>query len=101
MAIQHWLGSPRNVHAKEKPHGFGKGECKGVQEVRIVRVNGEEYLRGVAVFLIVKGRWMKPEEIEALAKNDGLTIEEFREWFVPEKSPEFRGRIIHFTDKLY
>lgn len=101
-SIQHWMGNPRNVHAKEKPHEFAAGECKAVQEVWMSRKDGDEYwCDGVTVYLIGAGRWMKPGDIKELAENDGLTIEEFREWFVPEGKPEFQGRVIHFTTKLY
>lgn len=116
MAIQHWLGSPRNVHAKEKPYEFGKGECKGVQEIYIqstgIDFHGHRRVPNIEVWIGVfstearqpytaDGRWISDSEVGEIAKNDGLTLDEFREWFVPDNKHVFAGRIIHFTDKLY
>lgn len=100
MKIQHWMGNPRNV--KKEPHQFAEGICQAVRDVVITR----RYDRPEPVVFMFEtyeheGRFLLKNEIYELAKNDGLTIDEFREWFVPESLPDFRGRIIHFTDKLY
>jgi len=34
-SIQFWLGNPRNVHAKNKPHQFGNGICSRVETIRM------------------------------------------------------------------
>jgi hypothetical protein len=92
MKIQHWRGNPRNV--KQKPYQFGEGECKGIQEIRI-------YMYWDLCFCVeVDGRDMSQAEIEALAANDDLTVEEFEKWFMPD-GQEFTGRIIHYTDLKY
>lgn len=36
-----------------------------------------------------------------IAKNDGLSLEDFIEWFFHGKSGSFSGKIIHFTDYRY
>ncbi len=36
-----------------------------------------------------------------LCKNDGLTWDEFKEWFVPKQGDKFTGKIIHWTDFRY
>lgn len=84
-SIQFWRGNPRNV--KSLPYQFMDGECKGVQEIHIFRKTQ-----------IHCGTY---EEIEELAKNDGLTTRQLREWFVPWQQPVFSGKIIHWTDKMY
>lgn len=101
MKIQHWRGNPRNV--KQNPYQFAEGECKGIQEIEIIRRvrNGLLPGRGVAIRIIESGRWLSDEEIDLIAKNDNLTLDEFREWFVPDSAPIFQGRIIHFTDFKY
>ncbi len=45
----------------------------------------------------------KPVPVETLAANDGLTVEEFVEWFFGSvhSGNEFEGVIIHFTDFRY
>ena len=100
MGIQHWMHNPRNV--KKNPHKFADGECKTIQEVVISR-NQDRVEPTVFVFIGYEheGMFLSKAEVRQFAKNDGLTIEEFREFFVPETMPAFRGRIIHFTDKLY
>ncbi len=106
MSIQHWRGNPRNNRGCIKPYCFLNGECKGVQEIRIGRVPiCPEFPQGVEVLIeidrIYSSEWLKPEQIELLIKNDGLTIDEFRDWFVPEDHSIWNGRIIHFTDFRY
>lgn len=99
MKIHFWRGSPRNV--KSNPYPFGEDTCKSVQDVKIVRTepDGTAFIHGMAV--LVNNRWLQDSEIELLAKNDGLTVREFRLWFVPPGTNEFSGRIIHWTDLQY
>ncbi len=100
MKIQHWMGNPRNV--SKNPHCFAEGVCMAVQEIDILRMDDGSvriyvYTKGVDS----KGRFLSADETIELAKNDGLTIDEFRDWFVPAGTSEFTGHIIHFTDKMY
>ncbi len=107
MKIQHWRGNPRNV--KQNPYQFAEGECKGVQEIEIFRIARPALAPGNAIIISIAARireedgwrWLTDNEVELLAKNDNLTLDEFREWFVPDNSPTFSGRIIHFTDFRY
>lgn len=94
MKIQHWKGSPRNP--RQIPFKFADGECKGIQELTIARTDYNSPL----VHISERG-FLTWDETVLLAKNDGLTIEEFTEWFVPIERPFFEGRIIHFTDLKY
>lgn len=55
-------------------------------------------MHGLAVFL--DGKQVCSEVYLAMAENDGLSIVEFREWFVPADDPIWKGRIIHFTPGL-
>lgn len=105
MKIQHWRGNPRNV--KQNPYHFADGECKNVQQVWIIPDPVAE--NGISVMIGTfdeSGRWvrskyLKEREILALAENDALTIDEFRDWFLPPGTKSFFGRIIHFTDLIY
>lgn len=102
-SIQFWRGNPRNV--KSFPYQFMVGECKSVQAIHIFRqrIRDENNPSGVTVKIYSQNGWieLKNEEIEELAKNDGLTIHQLREWFVPWQEPTFTGKIIHWTDKIY
>lgn len=107
MSIQHWMHNPRN--ASKNPHKFADGVCQGIQEIIIMRQSltiPDVYLflgdpENPATIDRHNGRFLTHEEVLELATNDGLTIEEFREWFVPATNPDYRVRIIHFTDKMY
>lgn len=101
MSIQHWMGNPRNKSMY--PHQFSTGECKGLQDVRIFRTRDQDSKYGYEIFIgfPAPGRQFTPEENLAIAKNDGLTTEEFRNWFTSELEPIWMGRIIHFTDLKY
>lgn len=114
MKIQHWRGNPRNV--KQNPYQFAEGECNGTQDIYIqskrknfyggrdfpmIEVWIGTFSTGSRQPYTANGRWITDEEVQLLAQNDNLTLDEFREWFVPDNQPVFQGRIIHFTDFRY
>lgn len=103
MSIQHWFGSPRNIRAKVQPYFLGNGECYHVQEVIITRDASLNNQYGFYI-MIAEGndcRLIPDYLLPTIAHYDGLSIEEFREYFVPENSPNWKGRIIHFFDFKY
>jgi hypothetical protein len=51
--------------------------------------------------ITVDGRHLMPYEIDALIQNDGLTRDEFINWFFPGATHEWSGQIIHWTDFKY
>ena len=78
---------------------FNKGvsgieKCKGIQRVFMTYDWQLEVTIGNRELLA-------PEEIEMLIKNDGLTREQFINWFFPEDKDEWSGQIIHWTDFRY
>lgn len=106
MSIQHWMHNPRNV--SKSPHEFAAGVCGGVQDVMILRVaRSKQNSTGLLVW-ILPDPWLSEAKrplsksaIQKLALNDGLSVAEFRRWFVPKDAPIWKGRIIHFTDLKY
>lgn len=107
MSIQHWMYNPRNV--SKSPHQFDEGVCGGVQDVMILRVaRSKQNSTGLLVFILPgcasfepRKRPLSKSAIQKLALNDGLSVAEFRRWFVPKDAPIWKGRIIHFTDLKY
>jgi hypothetical protein len=97
MAIHHWRGNPRNV--KSNPYEFLIGECKGVQEVEIIRCDFPFYSHGCRVW--VDKRELRYDEISVLIISDGLQHDEFIKWFLPGDTRTWTGRIIHFTEYKY
>ena len=97
ITIQHWRGNPRNV--KMNPYLFHKGKCVSIQEI-IIRRGCDKMKHGLTI--LVDDRFLTDDEIERLIKNDGLTVSEFRDWFLSEPGTSwFTGKIIHFTDFRY
>lgn len=97
MKIHFWLGNPRNVHAKNKPHQFGNGICSRVETVRMEFKD----LHPLEIHDIVRiGTYVlkTSQELDALAKNDGFNNwSEMREWF-DNDSRQFIGKIIFWKD---
>ena len=71
---------------------FMVGQCKSVQHICITnnagggtwcRIDGK-YHGGIFV-----------------AQNDGLTFDDFINWFIPKQGDKFEGKIIHWTDFKY
>lgn len=96
MSIQHWLGSPRNNRGKTKPYKFEDGECYSIQEVYIQRMP-QLHLIESGLLVQIDGVLIPEGITYTLIHNDCLQLSTFREFFVPESSPVWRGRIIHFT----
>lgn len=51
--------------------------------------------------ITVGNKYLMPEEIDLLIKNDGLTHKEFMNWFFPKGVEEWGGKIIHWTNFRY
>ena len=49
----------------------------------------------------IDDRYLMPNEIDLLIKNDGLTRQQFYDWFFPNKNEVWSGQIIHWTDFRY
>jgi hypothetical protein len=88
LSLRQWTGKPRKSPQNEI-FQFGKGEV-GIQK-----------MTSNLLFYVVKES-TDPGIIsdEVLAKNDGLSVEDFSEWFENFKTPEPYA-IIHFTDFRY
>ena len=67
-----------------------------VQEIKIVY--DKVFGKNIHPDVIIDGVRLHPMKIDELAQNDGFdTIEEFFEYF----NQDFKGKIIHWTDKRY
>ena len=104
LKIQHWRGNPRFTN--RNPFHFKDDVCKSVQDIIITRADETDLFPeqlDVRVSDPATDSWhfLTSEQIAELAQNDGLTLKQFRLWFVPPNNPIFEGRIIHWTDKTY
>lgn len=71
---------------------FHEGVCTSVEPILLCNVQGS-----VVVYIDEVWKYV----IEKLTANDGLSYNEFRDWFVPNNGDEFTGKIIHWTDFRY
>lgn len=90
LSLRQWTGRPYNSEQRE----IAKVEKIWMQKVTMT-YSSEDSLPQV---------WIdgKPQDIETVSKNDGMTVEEFVEWFFGNsKENIFEGVVIQFTDFKY
>ncbi len=90
LSVREWTGRPYNSEQRE----FAQYEKIGLQHITMTYDSSDA----------VPQAWVddKKVPVEVLAKNDGLSVEEFVEWFFgSSKSNVFEGVVIHFTDFRY
>lgn len=90
LSVREWSGRPYNSEQRE----FAQYEKIGLQHITMT----------YGVDDAVPQAWVNGKEvpIEVLAKNDGLSVEDFIEWFFGgAKGNVFKGVVIHFTDFRY
>ena len=96
--IHFWKGSPRNP--KGNPYEFMQRECIGVQTISIVKGLSFNSAFSFGVF-IDEEQITDDATIEDLIRADGLLVNEFYYWFIPDGTRRFDGKIIHWTEKKY
>ena len=90
LSIREWTGRPYNSEQRE----FARYDKIGLQKITMTYSSTDE----------VPQCWVDGKHVSAydLAKNDGLSVEDFTEWFFGcNKGNVFDGVIIHFTDFRY
>lgn len=90
LSVREWTGRPYNSEQRE----FAKYDKIGLQHITMT----------YGVDDSVPQVWIdnKKVPVEIVAKNDGLTVEQFVEWFFGKsKSNVFEGVVVHFTNFRY
>lgn len=90
LSVREWTGRPYNSEQRE----FARYDKIGLQKITMTYSSTDE----------VPQCWVDGKHVSAydLAKNDGLSVEDFTEWFFGcNKGNVFDGVIIHFTDFRY
>ena len=91
LCVREWTGRPYNSEQAD----IKQFVSVGLQDITITYGVDDEKPQA----------WVdgKPVPIETLAKNDGLELPDFIEWFFGSvhTGNVFKGKIIHFTDFLY
>ena len=101
MKIHHWLGNPRNTKSTPPPFCFHEGVCDGTERVTMVRYAQNVMEIGIVVSHAGTYRKLDAYQILELCRNDGLTLDEFIDWFLPPGTEKWHGRIIHYTPLRY
>lgn len=97
LSVRQWSGVPRRSKQREV---YNTDECIGVEAVAI------EYSADAdSIAVSIEKRTLSNEEIERLAKNDGMTLDDFKDWFFAKQrnkqDASFNGVIVHFTPLRY
>lgn len=92
LSMRQWVGRPYN----SKQIIIGEKDRIGLQSITMTYSADDP----------LPEAWVdgKPVSVEILAKNDGLSTEDFVEWFFGTplyKGNVFEGKIIHLTDFRY
>lgn len=93
LSLRHWSGEPY----KSKQVEFMQLEKIGVEKVKITNWRSPEWEQEKRLWKTCIVDRVKPVTPATIAKNDGLSIEDFHAWF----PKDFDGVIIHFTPMLY
>jgi hypothetical protein len=92
LSLRQWSGSPYNrKHDGSKPVEFLQLTKMGIQEFKLTKELG---------MIHIDGRVMSIEDHGKIAMNDGLSQQEFYDWFKFGRK-ETEGCVIHFTDFRY
>ena len=88
LSVREWTGRPYNSEQRE----FARFEEIGLQHITMTYGSSDA----------VPQIWIddKKVPIEVVAKNDGLSVEDFISWFFA-KDNVFEGVVIHFTGFRY
>lgn len=88
-----------------KPYNSPQVEIKRIFEpIGIQRIELKYHADNDTITAKIDGREWLDADCYEIAKNDGLSIPDFKEWFFgrePKEDKVFRGVIIHFTDFRY
>lgn len=87
LSIRQWTGRPYNSEQEE----LARLEAVGLQKI-VITYSADDVEPKVLIDDV-------PVPIDELAKNDGLSTEDFTNWFCSENT--FEGVVIHFTDFRY
>lgn len=89
-SIQFWIGNPRNVHAKNKPHQFGTGVCSRILPIEIYPTQD--------LILIEGYRYETNEILDRVSINDGFeNWQEMKTFF----TNNFVGKMIFWKDCVW
>ena len=96
LSIRQWSGRPYNSTQVEIAQ---RNNPIGVQPIELYYHADNDTITAK-----IDGREWLDADCYTIAKNDGLSVQDFKEWFFgkdPQEDKVFTGVIIHFTDFRY
>lgn len=96
LSIRQWSGRPYNSPQVEIAQ---RNNPIGVQPIELYYHSDNDTITAK-----IDGREWLDADCHIIAKNDGLSVQDFKEWFFgkdPQEDKVFTGVIIHFTDFRY
>ena len=96
LSIRQWSGRPYNSPQVEIAQ---RNNPIGVQPIELYYHADNDTITAK-----IDGREWLDADCYTIAKNDGLSVQDFKEWFFgkdPHEDKVFTGVIIHFTDFRY
>lgn len=96
LSIRQWSGKPYNSPQVEIAQ---RHNPIGVQPIELYYHADND-----TITANIDGRELVDADCYTLAKNDGLSVQDFKEWFFgkdPKEDKVFKGCIIHFTNFRY
>lgn len=90
LSVREWTGRPYNSEQRE----LFRFDKIGLQHITMTYGSDDAYPQ-----IWIDGTLVPIQEV---AKNDGLSVDDFVEWFFGNnKENTFEGVVIHFTDSIY
>lgn len=101
LSLRTWDGRP--YHSRQIEFARISGLNIGVQELTIKLEDGElvPYIDGMLFDCWCDFVMSLEDPLTYIARNDGLSLQDWINWFRPGKFPITRYAIIHFTDFRY
>lgn len=96
LSIRQWSGKPYNSPQVEIAQ---RSNPIGVQPIEL-----RYHADNDTITAKIDGREWYDADCYTIAKNDGLSVHDFKEWFFgehPQEDKVFTGAIIHFTEFRY
>lgn len=97
LSVRQWSGVPRRSKQREV---YNTDECIGVEEITVQYCVDTDTMT-----VIVEKHLLSQTEVEQLAANDGMTLDDFKDWFFAKQrhrqDATFNGVIVHFTPLRY
>ena len=90
LSVKEWVGRPYHSEHRE----YAQIEKIGLQRIKLIKTDADAIPQ-----VFIDGKRLSAHEV---ALNDGLSVEDFTNWFFgSEKIEVFDGAVIHFTGFRY